>query len=140
MLKKTTMFILVGLLAWTLASCGSGKTGDSGSVAESIKDAISSVPGVAEVEVRYNVNAGMGTTLSVRIQAETGTAILEPVLTESLKSFAGATSEIKELNPRMGISFQVTELGQDSTINPTAVGLPQRPTVQEIRDYASSND
>lgn len=141
MFKKTRMVIAMGLLAALLAACGgsgSGKTSDSGSVAESIETAIISVPGVAEVEARYNVNTGMGSTLSVRIQADAGTAPLEPVMTESLKAFAGATSEIKDLNPRMGVSFQVTELGQENTINPTAVGLPQRPTIPEITDFAAN--
>lgn len=140
MFKKITMFVLMGLLTWALAACGgsSGKTGDSSTVAESIKAAISSVPGVAEVEARYNVNTGMGSTLSVRIQTDAGTAVLEPVMTESLMAFAGASREIKELNPRMGVSFQVTDVGQEHTINPTAVGLPQRPTIPEIIDFANN--
>lgn len=138
--NRSLLGLLTTIVVFTLflAACGSGKTGDSGTVAESIKAAISSVPGVAEVEARYNVNTGMGSTLSVRIQADAGTAILEPVMTESLMAFAGATREIKELNPRMGISFQVTDVGQENTINPTAVGLPQRPTIPEIIDFANN--
>lgn len=140
MFKKTRMVIIVGLLAALLAACGgNGKNDDSAAVAESIQAAISSVPGVAEVEANYNVNTGMGATLSVRIQADAGTADLKPVMTESLKAFAGATGEFKDLNPRMGISFQVTEQGQENTINPTAVGLPQRPTIPEIVNFAGEN-
>lgn len=141
--KKTRMVIAVGLLAALLAACGGGggggKTGDSGSVAESIKSAIAAVPGVADVEARYNVNKGMGSTLSVRIEAEAGTTSLEPVMTDSLRAFSGAVADISGLNSAMGISFQVTELGHENTINPTAVGLPQRPTIPEIAEFAAQN-
>ncbi|ALE91351.1 hypothetical protein AOC05_01625 [Arthrobacter alpinus] len=57
----------------------------------------------------------------------------------SLKAFALAAVDHKDLNPRMGISFQVTELGRENTINPTAVGMPQRPTIPEITDFTGDN-
>ncbi|WP_104088992.1 hypothetical protein [Arthrobacter sp. GMC3] len=136
MVKKTTMFILLGLLAWTLAACGSGKTGDSGTVAESLKSAISQVSDVVDVNARYSVTTGMGSTAHVRITAAAGTASLETVLHDSLIAFAGASAG---MNTSTGVSFQVTEEGQENTINPTTVGLQQSPTVQEILDYASSN-
>lgn len=132
----------MGLLAALLAACGGGggKSADSGSVAETINTAISAVPGVADVQARYSVNKGMGSTLSVLIQADAGTAALEPVMTDSLRAFAGAVSDIRGLNSNMGISFQVTEAGEQNTINPTAVGLPQRPTIPEITEFANTAD
>lgn len=137
MFKKTTMFMLIGVLVWTLAACGSGKAGDSkgDKVGAKIEAAISQVSGVADVKARYSVQAGMGSTAHIRITASAGES-LEAVLTDSLKAFAGAADGIKTST---SVSFQVTETGQSNTINPTAVGLPQSPTVQDILDYAGSN-
>ncbi|POH60228.1 hypothetical protein [Arthrobacter glacialis] len=137
MFKKTTMFILMGLLAWTLAACGggSGKTGDSGTVAVNLKAAISQVADVVEVRARYNVNTGMGSTASVLIKAAAGTESLETVLRDSLIAFAGASAGMR---PSTSLSFQVTEEGQANTINPTAVGLRQSPSVQDIIDFANN--
>lgn len=137
--NKAIMLITMGFLAFLLVSCGSeiGKAGDSDSLDEGIESAISSVPGVAEVEARYNVNVGMGSTLSIRIQAETDEVTLEDVMTESLVALSDAVSD-STMNPRMGISFQVTEMGQENTINPTSIGLPQRPNILEINDFINN--
>lgn len=132
---------LLGLLATAvvltlfLAGCGSGKTGDSGSVAVNLKAAISQVADVVEVKARYNVTTGMGSTANVRITAAAGTASLETVMHDSLVAFAGASAG---MSPSTNISFQVTEEGQENTINPEAVGLPQKPSARDIIDFANN--
>jgi ABC-type glycerol-3-phosphate transport system substrate-binding protein len=138
MFKKTRMFILMGLLAWALAACGSGSGGAGDSkpdaAAARLEAAISQVSGVTAVNARYSVQAGMGSTVHIRITAAAGTESLETVMTESLKAFAGAADGIKTT---AGVSFQVTESGQENTTNPTAVGLPQSPTVAQVIDFAN---
>ncbi|MHA7305276.1 hypothetical protein ACX80E_08525 [Arthrobacter sp. TMN-49] len=134
MFKKLGTVIVVGLLAVLLAACGGGKTGNDSSAAENLKSAIAAVPDVVEVKARYNVNAGMGSTVNVRIMAQAGVQSLETVLRESLQAFAGAADGIKDSS---SVSFQVTEVGQENTINPTAVGLAQSPSVAQIIEYAS---
>lgn len=137
--KKLKVLIIMGLFVGILTACGgsSNNGSDSNSVEESINSAISPLSGVLEVETRYNKNIGMGATLSIRIQAETEEVTLEDVMTESLVSLSDAISD-STMNPQMGISFQVTEVGQDNTINPTSVGLPQRPTISEIHEFSNN--
>lgn len=130
------MVILMGLLTWALAACGSGGSGSKTEVASAnLEAAISAVPNVETVRARYSVNAGMGSTVSVLITAVSGTESLETVMTDSLTAFAGASEGIKSSS---SVSFQVTEAGQENTINPLAVGLQQSPSVKEIRQYAAS--
>lgn len=138
MLKKAKIVALVGLLALLLSACnvggGANKTGDDGSVAQNLNAAIATVPGVESVDSRYTVKSGMGSSVTVRITAEAGTPSLETVMEESLRAFAGASDGI---NTTSKVSFQVTEVGQENTITPTALGLPQKPSVTQIIAYAN---
>lgn len=137
MFKKLMMIVFVGLLSISLAACvGGAGTGSGDGPAKRVEAAISLVDGVEAVEATYSVNAGMGSTLSVRITASPGTQSLETVMRESLVAFSGAADGI---NTSSSISFRVTESGRENTINPTAVGLPQRPTMAEIKDFARGN-
>ncbi len=138
MLKKTRMVLVMGLLALVLTACGQGSTTNDkgGAEAANLEAAISTVADVAAVKARYTVKSGMGSTVHIRITAVAGTPSLETVMADSLTAFAGACEGIKTT---AGVSFQVTESGQENTINPTAVGLPQSPTVAEIIDFAATS-
>lgn len=132
MFRKLGLTVVVGLLAFGQTACASDKADDA--VAENLKTAISAVDGVVAVTARYSVKAGMGSTAHVRITAEPGTESLESVMNDSLVAFAGASEGIK---PSTGVSFQVTEEGQENTISPDAIGLQQKPSAQEINDFAN---
>lgn len=141
MFKKVGLALVMGLLVWSLAACGAGSGNNSGSTtsaeAATIETAISEVHGVAAVKARYTVQSGMGSTVHVNVTADAGTDPLETVMTDALKAFAGAADGIKTTS---SVSFQVTGAGEHNTINPTAVGLPQSPTVEQIIDFANSAD
>lgn len=126
---------LVGLLALALAACspGSPPAGKGGQEAENLRTAISAVADVSDVTARYTVKSGMGSTVHVRVTAAAGTESLDTVMADSLTAFAGAAGGI---GTTAAVSFQVTESGTENTINPTAVGLQQSPTVAEILDFA----
>lgn len=143
MLRRVRMVLVVGLLAWVLAACSAGSGGGSGSgggtddPAATIETAISVLPNVSAVKARYTVQSGMGSTVHVNVTADAGTDPLETVMKDALKAFAGAADGIKTTS---SVSFQVTGAGEHNTINPTAVGLPQSPTVEQIIDFANSAD
>ncbi|MFC8302779.1 hypothetical protein ACFUCV_03740 [Specibacter sp. NPDC057265] len=145
MFTKTKTTVAMGVLVLALTACSPGGSTNGGSSnggssngqgsqeAQNLQTAISAVDNVSEVTARYTVKSGMGSTVNVRITAAAGTPSLETVMTDSLTAFAGAAEGIKTT---AGVSFQVTESGADNTINPTAVGLQQSPTVAEIIDFA----
>ena len=136
MFRKLGVAAVVGLLAFGLTACGSSSSTADGSdaVAENLKAAISAVDGVVDVTARYQVNAGMGSTAHVRVTAASGTESIETVMNDSLVAFANASDGIKSST---GVSLQVTEEGQENSISPDAVGLQQKPTAQEISDFAN---
>lgn len=144
MFKKMRMAVAMGLLATLLAACGGGSGSGSGSGSgagsgseegRKVEAAISLVTDVEQVKARYTVQTGMGSTVHVRITAVAGTPSLETVMADSLTAFAGAAEGIKTSS---SVSFVVTESGQENSINPTAVGLRQSPTVAEIIDFANN--
>lgn len=130
---KTKMTVAAGVLALALTACTASTSGKEGQEAKNLEAAISTVTNVSDVSARYTVKSGMGSTVHIRITAAAGTQSLETVMGDSLTAFAGAAGGIKTT---ASVSFQVKETGAENTINPTAVGLQQSPTVAEIIDFA----
>lgn len=54
---------------------------------------------------------------------------------DSLIAFASTTAGMKTST---NVSFQVTGQGQEYTITPDAVGLRQKPSAQDIIDFANN--
>lgn len=137
MLHKLGAAIFAALLVVSLAACSFGspqKAGDT-FVADA-SAAIDAVPNVVSNKTRYIDPGGMGAVISVRITAAEGTD-LEAVLGDSLNAFADASGSLKGVSK---VEFYVFPEGaQESGMRPDVLGLPQSPTVQEIRDYAISN-
>lgn len=138
MRRRGGLFVGACILTVLLSGCGLGSEAQSAKAAtvkQNLESAISQVTDVAEVTARYQVITGMGSTASVRITAAAGTESLETVMHDSLLAFAGASAGMKTST---NVSFQVTEEGQQNTISPDAVGLQQKPSAQNIIDFANN--
>ncbi|POH60227.1 hypothetical protein [Arthrobacter glacialis] len=137
MLHKLGAAIFAALLVFSLAACSLGnpqKAGDT-FVADA-SAAIDAVPNVVSNKTRFTDPGGMGAVINVRITAVEHTD-LDAVLRDSLHAFADASGSLKGVSR---VEFYVFPEGEaDNGIRPDVLGLSQSPTVQEIRDYTSSN-
>lgn len=138
MRRRLGLVVGACILTALLSGCGAvgdGRTDKAASVKKNLESAISQVTDVAEVTARYNVITGMGSAATVHIKAAAGTESLETVMHDSLIAFASATAGMKTST---NVSFQVTGQGQEYTITPDAVGLQQKPSAQDIIDFANN--
>ncbi|MET4004711.1 hypothetical protein ABIB48_003455 [Arthrobacter sp. UYCu511] len=135
MLRKFVSLVLVGLLTWTLGSCGAGnpqKAGESFGVAATA--ALDAVSGVEKNSIRYTDPGGLGATVTARVTASPS-ADLETVMGDSLRAFAESAGSIKPLVP---VYFYVFPKGaEENGIRPDALGLAQSPTMDEIREFTN---
>ncbi|POH60226.1 hypothetical protein [Arthrobacter glacialis] len=130
-MRRIIAVVLTFMAAALLVSCSSGST-----VVKNVDSALSQVPGVVSVKTEYKNNAGVSKRITVRITASPD-SVLETVLDDSLLAFAGASDSTRGT---ISVSYYVFPEGdEENGIRPDAFGLGVTPTVQEIRDYASSN-
>ena len=134
MLRKLGILLLVGLLSGLLGACGFSspqKAGDT-FVADATA-ALEATPDVVTSKVRYTDPGGMGAVINVRVTADPA-ADLESVLAGSLRAVSGASGSLKSVSK---VEFYVFPEGdEENGIRPNVLGLPQSPTVEEIRNYA----
>lgn len=131
MLRGIIAVDLTVVAAALLVGCSSGST-----LVKNVDSALSAVPGVVAAETRYLNTPGMSTSVSVRITAAED-ANLETVLDGSLRAFAKASGSTRGT---ISVAYYVFPEGdEENGIGPEVFGLVVSPTVEEIRDDASSN-
>ncbi|WP_146070264.1 hypothetical protein [Arthrobacter sp. GMC3] len=130
-MRRIIAVVLVAVAAALLVSCSSGST-----LVKNVDSALNQIPGVINTETKYLNTPGMSSSFRVRITAATDVD-LETVLDESLHAFAKASGST---TGTISVAYYVFSEGdEENGIGPDDFGLSVTPTVQEIRDYASSN-
>lgn len=108
-----------------LASCSQP------SPAETYRQAISTVEGVAEVEVEYARHAGMGDSTDVEIVAEANDHTeLQRILDESLRAFIESADEYEETS----LNYLVYSQDRSVYLTPSDLGTVMG-TLSEIREH-----
>lgn len=131
--KAVAVAVAVALLLSGCFSSGPQKTGDS--FVSGATAALEATPGVLTGKVRYTDPGGMGAVINVRVTTDPA-AELETVLADSLRAVAGAAGSLKPVS-KVDV-YVFTEGDEENGIRPDVLGLPQSPTVEEIRQYAAS--
>lgn len=130
-MRRIIAVVLTVVAAALLVGCSSGST-----LVKNVDSALSAVPGVVTAETRYLNTPGMSTSVSVRVTTDVD-ANPETVLDDSLRAFAKASGSTRGT---ISVAFYVfPESDEENGISPEVFGLVVSPTVEEIRDYASSN-
>ncbi|MCU6480830.1 hypothetical protein QO003_003283 [Arthrobacter silviterrae] len=122
----------MGLIAAILAAC----SGSSG-VVKDVDAAINQVPGVVATTTTYKNTAGMTTTMGVRVTADSG-ADLKTILDGALRAFAKSSASV---DGSVSVAFYVFPSGAENDgIGPEVYGMSVSPSVDQIRQYAGSNN
>lgn len=128
--RRLSIVLLMGLLASILAACSSGS-----GVVKDVDSAMRQVPGVVTTATTYKNSAGMSTSMGVRVTAAPD-ADLKTVLDGTLRAFAKSSGSAKGT---ISVAFYVfTDGAEKNGIGPEAYGMSVSPSVDEIREFASS--
>lgn len=135
MQRKAAIVIIMGLMAWLLSGCGGQSAAKSDeTISSEIASALEAVPGVSKVNAKYKVITGMGSTTTIRVVAKADQTDLKSLLDQTVRAFAGMAGDLKKTS---NTSFRVVNFDETDGINTQALGLTERPNIQDIIDYAN---